>query len=161
MTTILDLGYRNGGLGKALSNLFSYPFVLDGVTCGGIEGFLQSLKFEGVEEQDMIVGLSGFDAYKVGQIANDVWRSVQTLWWRGKAFPRLSRAYHLLIERAYDACFEQNPAFRKALLDTGVDVLTHRIGKHDPTMTTLTEWEYIYNMYRLRARAQQDMMMEG
>ena len=160
MTAILDLGYRNGGLGKALSNLFSYPFVLDGVKCGGIEGFLQSLKFEGIEEQDMIAPLTGFEAYKVGQIANDDWRSVQTLWWRGKAYKRLSKGYHSLIERAYDACYDQNPAFRQALFDSGVDVLTHKIGKHDPTMTTLTEWEYIYNMYRLRARAQQDMLSD-
>jgi predicted NAD-dependent protein-ADP-ribosyltransferase YbiA (DUF1768 family) len=154
MTAILDLGSRNGGLGKALSNFASYPFVMDGVQCGGIEGWLQSLKFEGLEEQEMIAVLVGYRAYKVGQVGND-WRDTQTLWWRGKAYPRLSREFHTLIERGYDACFDQNPIFRQSLFETGVDLLTHVIGHHDPTRTTLTEWEYIYNMYRLRARVQQ------
>lgn len=158
MTTILDLGSRNGGLGKALSNFTAYPFILDGVSCGSIEGFLQSLKFEDTEEQGLIAELVGYKAYKNGQIANADWRSVQKLWWRGYAYPRLSREYHSLIQRAYDACYDQNPKFRQALFDTGVDLLTHDIGNHDPTMTTLTEWEYIYVMYRLRAQAQQDQL---
>lgn len=157
MTATLDLGSRNGGLGKALSNFMPYSFVMDGVQCGGIEGWLQSLKHEGLEEQEIIAALVGYRAYKVGQIGND-WRNTQTLWWRGKAHPRLSKEYHGLVQRAYDLCFDQNPAFRDRLLDTGTDLMTHVIGHHDPTMTTLTEWEYIYNMYRLRARAQQWMM---
>ncbi len=158
MTSILDLGSRNGGLGKALSNFAAYGFVMDGVQCGGIEGWLQSLKFEGLEEQEMVAVLVGYKAYKIGQIGNKDWRAAQTLWWRGVAYPRLSRQYHTLVERAYDACYEQNPAFGQALFDTGFDMMTHVIGNHDPTMTTLTEWEYIYNMYRLRARAQQDIL---
>ena len=154
MTSKLDLGWRNGGLGKALSNLFPYPFELDGVRLASMEGFLQSLKFQGIEEQDMLIGLHGFKAWKIGQVGND-WREGQILWWRGVPHQRLSREYHMLVERAYNACYEQNEAFRKALFETGVDILSHDIGHHDPTMTTLTEWEYIYNMYRLRARAQQ------
>lgn len=158
MMTILDLGSRNPGLGKALSNFAPYGFVLDGVECGSIEGFLQSLKFEDIGEQELVAPLVGYKAYKTGQVENAAWRAAQKLWWKGYAYPRLSREYHSLIQRAYDACYEQNPAFRQALFDTGVDVLTHNIGNHDPTMTTLTEWEYIYVMYRLRARAQQEML---
>jgi predicted NAD-dependent protein-ADP-ribosyltransferase YbiA (DUF1768 family) len=154
MTSTLDLGYRNEGLGKALSNLCEYPFVLDGVQCRSIEGFLQSLKFQELDAQDMMLGMFGYKAWKTGQVGND-WRESQTLWWRGVPYQRTSREYHMLLERAYNACFEQNETFRKSLFDTGVDVLTHTTGNHDPTMTTLTEWEYIYNMYRLRARAQQ------
>jgi len=158
MTATLDLGSRNGGLGKALSNFRPYAFVLDGVRCGSYEGFLQSLKFEQLEAQDMIYPLVGYRAYKIGQIANKDWRSVQTLWWRGIAYPRLSREYHELLERSYDACFDQNEIFRKALFESGIDMLTHVIGNHDPTMTTLTEWEYIYNIYRLRCRALQALL---
>ncbi len=150
----LDLGWKNGGLGKALSNLFAYPFVLDGVQCGSMEGFLQSLKQEGLEEQEIMAALHGFTAYKIGQLGND-WKEKQLLYWRGKAFERTSREYHHLLDRAYDACFDQNEAFREALLQTGVDSLTHYIGHHDPSQSTLTEWEYIYSIYRLRARAQQ------
>jgi predicted NAD-dependent protein-ADP-ribosyltransferase YbiA (DUF1768 family) len=154
MTTKLDLGYRNGGLGKRLSNLFAYPFVLDGVKCGSIEGFLQSLKQEGLEEQAMVAELAGYTAYKVGQVGNN-WKVLQVLWWCGVAYDRTSRKYHDLLERAYDACFDANAEFREALLETGADAMTHVMGHHDPKDTTLTEWEYIYNMYRLRARAQQ------
>lgn len=154
MTSILDLGYRNEGLGRALSNLFKYPFVLDGVRCRSMEGFLQSLKFQDLDAQDMMVDMFGYKAWRTGQVGND-WREAQLLWWRGVPYPRTSREYHLLLERAYNACFEQNEAFRQALFNSGIDVLTHETGHHDPTMTTLTEWEYIYNMYRLRARAQQ------
>ena len=151
MTLIIDLGYMNGGIGKALSNLFPYPFTLDGVECGSFEGFIQSTKQQDLEAQDLMATLSGYTAYKIGQMGND-WHETQTLWWRGVAYPRLSHEYHMLIARAYDACFDQNEDFRKSLRETGNAVLTHKIGNHDPTKTTLTEWEYIYNMYRLRSR---------
>ena len=160
MTSTLDLGYKNDGLGKALSNLMPYPFTLDGVACGSMEGFLQSLKIQELDGQDLMASLSGYRAWKTGQIAND-WRLAQTLWWRGVPYHRLSKEYHMLLERAYNACFDQNASFRSALFQTGVDVLTHVIGHHDPSMTTLTEWEYIFNMYRLRARAQQQELTFG
>jgi hypothetical protein len=154
----LDLGYKNEGLGKALSNLFPYPFTMDGVRCGSIEGFLQGLKFRDIEQQDLLLPLHGYKAWKTGQMGNS-WRDDQTLWWRGVGYARLSREYHVLIEAAYTTCFDQNQAFQDALFQSGVDTLIHSIGNHDPTMTTLTEWEYIINMYRLRARAQQNAML--
>jgi hypothetical protein len=153
MSAFLDLGFRNGGLGKALSNLMPYAFTLDNVQCGSIEGFLQSIKHEGSEEQELVAGLHGYEAFKIGQLGNG-WKETQTLWWCGVAYPRFSKQYHHLLERAYDQCFAENEAFRTALIDSGVMVLTHVMGKHDPTDTTLTEWEYIHQMYRLRALAQ-------
>ena len=151
------MAWRNGGLGKQLSNLYPYPFVLDDVRCASIEGFLQSLKQEGLEEQEIIAGLSGFKAFKTGQIGND-WKEKQVLFWRGQSLPRTSKAYHSLLIRAYDACFDQNQALQDALFETGVAVLTHVIGKHDPTDSVLTEWEYLFLMYRLRARAMQRVL---
>lgn len=159
MTTKLDLGFKHGGLARQLSNLYAYPFVLDGTQCGSIEGFLQGVKFQGLEEQALIASLQGYEAYKTGQLGND-WKETQTLWWQGKAFPRLSREYHTLLERAYDACFDQNPAFVQALIDSGIDVLTHYMGHHDPHNSVLTEWEYIYLMYRARTKAFQGIMAE-
>lgn len=154
MTQKLDLGWRNGGLGRALSNFCAYSFVLDGVQCGSMEGWLQSLKFDVQEEQEAVAALVGYQAYKIGQAGNN-WRDTQTLWWKGKAYPRLSKPYHALVERAYDACFDASPQFQKSLVETGTMALTHVIGSHDPTMSVLTEWEYIYNVYRLRSKAQQ------
>lgn len=119
-----------------------------------MEGWLQSLKFAALDEQQTVAGLVGYQAYKIGQNGND-WRDTQTLWWDGVAYPRLSKQYHALVERAYDACFDANSGFQNSLLETGTRAMTHVIGSHDPTMTVLTEWEYIYNVYRLRSKAQQ------
>ena len=154
MVRKLDLGFKNEGLGKALSNLVAYPFVMDDVQCGSFEGWIQSIKIEDIERQSEMAKLSGFKAWKAGQDWNGWWEH-QTLWWRGTPYTRSSKKYLNLIERAYDTCFDQNSDFREALLMTGADILTHYIGKHDPMLTTLTETEYIYNMYRLRAKAQQ------
>lgn len=151
---VIDLGFQLGGLGKRLSNLYPYPFVFDGVQCGSFEGFIQSTKFEDQEAQAFMAGLAKYEAYKIGQIGNH-WQKSQTLWWKGSPIHRFSSDYGLIIELAYDACFEQNKEFRQALLETGNTLLVHSIGKHDPTLTTMTEREYIYNMYRLRAKAQQ------
>lgn len=119
-----------------------------------MEGFLQSVKFADLEEQEAIAGLVGYQAYKIGQ-AGANWRETQTLYWQEKSFARFSRGYRDLVTRAYDACFDANPDFQAALLETGMDALSHVIGSLDPTMTVLTETEYIYNAYRLRAKAQQ------
>lgn len=154
MVEKLDLGWRNKGLGRALSNFYPYRFVFEGVECGSMEGWLQSLKFSALDEQGAVAALVGYDAYKIGQNGND-WRETQTLWWNGVPYPRLSKEYHALVERAYDACFDNNVGFQKSLLETGTKALTHVIGSHDPTKSVLTEWEYIYNIYRLRAKAQQ------
>lgn len=153
---ILELGAREVGLGKALSNFIAYPFVLDGVHCGSIEGILQSFKWADPEKQAEVANMTGYAVFKLGQTANS-WKTNQTLYWRGYAYPRLSKDYHDLLLRAYDACFDQNVEFATALYETGDALYIHTIGKHDPTDTTLTEWEYIYNMYRLRARVQQIM----
>lgn len=156
MVDKLDLGWKNGGLGRALSNFCAYSFVLDDVQCGSMEGWLQSLKFEAMDEQQVVAAMVGYQAYKIGQNGND-WRETQTLWWNGKSYPRMSKGYHALVERAYDACFDANPGFQNSLVQTGTNVLTHVIGSHDPRMSVLTEWEYIYNVYRLRAKAQQNL----
>lgn len=154
MTTKFDLGWKNGGLGRSLSNFYPYPFIMDGVECGSMEGWFQSIKFSDPDEQSAVATLTGYDAYKIGQSANN-WRDAQILWWRGKEYPRASRAYKDLVQRAYDECFNANQRMQDMLLQTGADVLTHVIGNHDQTMTVLTETEYIFNMYRLRSIAMQ------
>lgn len=151
---VIDTGFRLEGLSRELSNLFPRPFVLNDVQCGGIEGFLQSLKYPDRDEQIAVASLSGFEAFKIGQLGN-AWKDTQLLYWNEKEYPRLSKKYHQLLTRAYDACFDQNVEFVAALVETGDAILTHSIGKHDPTNTTLTEWEYIYQLYRLRTKAKQ------
>jgi hypothetical protein len=151
---VIDASFRGTGLAKSLSNLMPYGFWLDDVSCGAIEGFLQSLKWQNRDEQREIAKLHGVEAWRTGQGGN-TWKDTQTLYWNGAAYPRQSKKYHGLLDRAYDACFEQNIDFQAALGATGNAVLIHSRGKHNPCNTTLTEWEYVYQLYRLRARVQQ------
>ena len=47
----MDIGSGNGFPAASLSNFAPHPFVIDGVQCNSMEGFLQSLKFSDVEMQ--------------------------------------------------------------------------------------------------------------
>ena len=152
---ILDCHSRSEDrIARALSNLHPYPFDFDGVRCGSIEGFLQSLKFPDLEEQGAVATLAGKEAYFTGQHGNG-WQEEQILYWRGKKFPRTYKKYQTLLTQAYDACFEQNEDFIVALIESGNAILTHDMGKTNPAKTVLTPMEYTLQLYRLRARAQQ------
>lgn len=51
----------------ALSNFAQWPFVMDGIQFGGLEGFLQGCKVKNVEQQRRIFGLSGLAAQQAGR----------------------------------------------------------------------------------------------
>ncbi len=61
-TNTLDI--RSNGLypSNVLSNLCSNAFVFDGVECGSMEGFLQSLKCKDEERQKQICAMKGGEA---------------------------------------------------------------------------------------------------
>lgn len=63
-TNTLDI--RSNGLypSNVLSNLCSNAFVFDGVECGSMEGFLQSLKCKDEERQKQICAMKGGEAKK-------------------------------------------------------------------------------------------------
>jgi predicted NAD-dependent protein-ADP-ribosyltransferase YbiA (DUF1768 family) len=133
----------------ALSNFAPHAFTFDGVACGSMEGFLQSLKVSDADEQTRRCALVGAEAQGRGQLMD--WRSSGTLWWRGKPIDRLSDDYQALLDRAYQALLDQAPKFRSALAATGDAPLTHSIGKSDPCDTILTEQELCSRLERLRA----------
>jgi predicted NAD-dependent protein-ADP-ribosyltransferase YbiA (DUF1768 family) len=133
----------------ALSNFAAHAFTLDGVTIKSMEGFLQSLKFADVVEQADICLLAGVEAQSRGRRQD--WSS-GILWWRGKAYDRLSDDYQGLLDRAFDALFEQTPRIRNALSATGRAIRVHRIGKSDPCETILTASEFCSRLDRLRTR---------
>jgi len=114
-----------------------------------MEGFIQSLKFADVVEQADICLLAGAEAQSRGRRQD--W-SNGILWWRGKSYDRLSDDYQGLLDRAFDALFEQAPKFRNALSATGRAILTHRIGKSDQCETILTASEFCGRLDRLRTR---------
>lgn len=149
---MVECDYRSEGAGKILSNLFPHDFRLDGIECASMEGFLQSLKFTSDDAADYVRSLAEMEAYRFGQSGNG-WKVDQVLHWNGRDYPRLSAEYHDLLTRAYDALM-RNPDFCLTLVATGNATLVHSRGKHDPRDTTLTQWEYLYQLYRLRSSAQ-------
>lgn len=132
----------------ALSNFTLHSFVLDGVMCASMEGFLQSLKYEDRFDQMGICAKHGLDAKRAGKHGRD-WKADQTLYWQGRPIPRDSDEFDALITAAFDERFK-NPHFRWALFQTIGRPLHHSIGKRDKTETVLTEQEFIAQLQRLR-----------
>ena len=62
----------------------------------------------------------------------------------------LSDELQILIDRAYQAMYEQNLEFQQALLDTKAEALAHTIGKTRADKTILTEYQFVQHLYRLR-----------
>lgn len=56
---VMDIGSGKGYPSSALSNFAPHPFVIDGIECNSMEGFLQSLKFESPEMQKEVCKLVG------------------------------------------------------------------------------------------------------
>ena len=143
----MDVGSGNTYPANALSNFSPHPFVIDGVECNSMEGFLQSLKFKSVEMQEHVCTLVGFAAKKKGSDKN--WYVTQTLYWKGEEIKRDSKAYQDLLDRAYEAMYK-NTKFKAALEASGQANLTHNIGKADPTKTVLTRNEFCSRLMKLR-----------
>lgn len=150
-------GHTNNPIGKRLSNFAERSFVFDGVPCGGLEGFIQSLKCPDVERQREICKLSGKAAKEAGR-AYDFWKTRQLLFWNGDTYKRTSRGYVLLIARVYDELYNQDETFRDELLALGDAQIWHSIGKPDMRETTLTEVEMLCQIERLRHRALRDAL---
>lgn len=55
----MDIGSGSGYPSAALSNFAPHPFIIDGVQCNSMEGFLQSLKFDSLEMQHYVCTLIG------------------------------------------------------------------------------------------------------
>lgn len=145
----MDIRAGNKYPAGALSNFAAYTFVIDGIVCSSMEGFLQSLKFKSPEMQVEICKLIGMNAKRRGYGKN--WWKRQTLWWQGQPVNRHSEGYQTLITRAYDMLFEQSEKFKKALSAAGKDAtFTHSTGKSKETETILTEREFCSQLMRLK-----------
>lgn len=149
----MDIGSGNGFPCDALSNFAPHPFVIDGVECASMEGFLQSLKFSNPDMQKEVCKLVGKAAKFKGKPKK--WYRTQTLYWMGKEYKRDSEEYQELLDRAYDA-LSQNTGFQRALLATGNATLTHSIGKNKQSETVLTVKEFVSRLYKIRARLEKE-----
>jgi predicted NAD-dependent protein-ADP-ribosyltransferase YbiA (DUF1768 family) len=149
----MDIKSGCGYPASALSNFAPHPFVIDGIECASMEGFLQSLKFNKPHIQEEVCKLVGFGAKRRGQEKNSQWQAAQTLWWKGVAIKRDSDEYQDLLTRAFDA-LSTNDGFKRAILATRDAVLSHSIGKSKESETVLTEREFCSQLHRVRARLQ-------
>lgn len=145
----MDISSGTGFPTATLSNFAPHPFVIDGVECNSMEGFLQSLKFSNPDMQKEVCKLVGKAAKFKGK--KKKWFKTQTLYWQGKEIARDSEEYQILLDRAFDALSE-NKSFRAALLATGNSVLTHSIGKTKITETVLTRQEFCSRLTKIRER---------
>ena len=143
----MDICSGSGFPSATLSNFAPHPFVIDGVECNSMKGFLQSLKFSNPEMQKEVCKLVGKAAKFKGK--KKKWWRTQTLHWQGTEIPRDSQEYQDLLDRAFDA-LAQNSGFRAALLATGNSVLTHSIGKTKITETVLTRQEFCSRLTKIR-----------
>ena len=149
----MDIGSGSGFPSATLSNFAPHPFIIDGVECNSMEGFLQSLKFSNPEMQKEVCKLVGKAAKFKGK--KKKWWRTQTLWWQGVEIPRDSQEYQDLLDRAFNA-LAQNSGFRAALLATGNSVLTHSIGKTKITETVLTRQEFCSRLTKIREKLKKE-----
>lgn len=147
VTNTLDI--RSNGLypSNVLSNLCSNGFHFDGMICGSMEGFLQSLKRKELDKQRQICSMKGGNARKMSVTS---WQTDQIVWWKGKAIDRQGDEYQQLIRHAYQAMFEQNERFRTALMQTRGMILAHTTGEVNPYKTILTPAELCNILTELR-----------
>lgn len=135
----VDIWSKSPYPANVLSNLHDNAFMFDGVECGSMEGFLQSLKYQDHEEQRRICAMSGIEAK---HMTKSDWQEAQTVWWRGRAVHRQDSEFLYLVRQAYDAMLSQNNTFREALMSTKGRTLLHSNGENDPKKTILTETEF-------------------
>jgi predicted NAD-dependent protein-ADP-ribosyltransferase YbiA (DUF1768 family) len=143
----LDIDSRYPYPSGELSNFAAHEFEIDNIKCASMEGFLQSLKFKDIKEQEYICSLVGKEAKRAGMNVN--WKDEQVLWWRGKAISRQSNKYQELIDMAYES-LGRNTEFIRALISTNNKTLTHSIGAKDPKETILTEKELCDRLTSIR-----------
>lgn len=145
----MDIGSGSSYPSCSLSNFAPHPFVIDGIECASMEGFLQAVKFKDPNMQEHVCTLTGRSAKFKGKKKR--WWRDQTLYWRGVPFHRDSEFYQELLTRAYDA-LNENTKFRNALTASGNSTLTHSMGKNKTNETVLTEREFIRQLNRLREK---------
>ena len=147
MDDTMDINSRASGAAGRLSNYTERHFIFDGVECHSIEGVLQSLKCLDAAAQEEICLLVGGWAKKAGDQYD--WRTDQTLYWKGKPYLRRSEEYGKLLDRLYDAVFEQDASFRNDLASLQGRKIDHRMGLTNPTETVLTRMEFVRELQRL------------
>ncbi len=143
----VDIWSKSEYPADVLSNLCSNGFRFDGMACGSMEGFFQSLKQKDKDKQRQICSMKGKNAKKMTSTG---WQTDQIVWWKGNAIDRQGKEYQELLRRAYQAMFEQSERFRTALMSTRGMTLYHSRGESNAFKTILTEQEFCQILTELR-----------
>jgi hypothetical protein len=143
----VDIWSKSEYPADVLSNLCSNGFRFEGMVCGSMEGFLQSLKQKDKDKQRQICSMKGKNAKKMTSTG---WQTDQVVWWKGVAIDRQSEEYLRLVRHAYQAMFDQNERFRTALMSTRGMALFHSRGESNPYKTILTEKELCQILTEMR-----------
>ena len=152
MEEIIDIYSKGEYPSNVISNFYPNEFIFDGIKCGSMEGFLQSLKYKSAKKQQKICILSGKEAKKKGKY-KFLWKLTGNIYWQGKKIKRTSSEYKNLIKNAYEA-LSQNQEFFNAIKATNNKTLIHSIGCHDERKTILTEEEFISTLIYIRKTTQ-------
>lgn len=152
----MNIGSGSGYPSANLSNFHPHSFTVDGVYCASMEGFLQSLKFKSVDMQVEVCKMVGFQAKRKGSGKNKQWKQSQMLHWQGLEYPRKSKEYQLLLDKAFDS-LAKNKKFQRALLATGNATLKHSIGRNKESDTVLTIREFCSRLTKIRTRLQKEL----
>lgn len=144
----MDIGSKAGYPASSLSNFAGHRFTIDDVECYSMEGFLQSLKFKEADMQKEVCKLIGKAAKFKGKPKK--WYRTQTLYWQGVEYKRDSLEYQLLLDKAFQAMYDQDESFRNALKASGKATLTHSMGKNKQSETVLTNSEFCKRLLQLR-----------
>lgn len=148
----IDIWSKSAYPADVLSNLCSNGFRFDGVVCGSMEGFLQSLKQRDPQKQRQVCSMKGRKARKMTTTG---WQTDQIVWWKGKAIDRQGDEFLPLVRQAYEAMFAQSDRFRTALMATRGMKLYHTRGERNRYKTILTEQEFCELLTTLREQYDQ------
>lgn len=145
----IDIKSKGENEAGRLSNYTERRFFFDGVECGSIEGVLQSFKCPDTAKQREICALVGGAAKSAGEHYNN-WMEKQTLYWNGTEYSRGGAEYQSLLDRLYDAVYEQDGRYRADLKAVRGRKLDHTMGVNDMARTVLTRKEFIDELERLQ-----------
>ncbi len=144
------------GPGALLSNFARTPFILDGVACASVEGFIQGIKEQSVEKRRRICLRHGFEAKRAStRKRKRKVRQTGAVWWLSSPIIFQSEEYYALIERALRAKVEQNESVRQALRLTARRELIHDTGTEEGPGTSLPKERFLAMLTKIRGEAQE------
>ena len=145
----LNILIHNGanGIEGRLRTFADRMFWFDGVECASIESVLEAFKFRDIDTQKYVAALSARDAYYEGQKEEAaLWKATKKLYWKGTVYNRDGEAYQMLLDKLFQAIFEQDKQFRLDMAFLKNAAVKSKVGSWNSERTVLTKSEYISHL---------------